>query len=181
MDYVINSKIHENHDSFIVGFNRWIKKEDLYILKKVKKQPFPIIISTQNLFCVIYIEKSWQSKSHRQRSKYSTFFYILLHYLLHPADFSSIFSQTTRSHSSPISPLQRRYRFAVRSEIEDTRSADTYVMQFSPWTRRSTLLSWKLAARGSILAAYFTEQWRRWALKPGGLETREGERAVLAC
>lgn len=40
MDYIINSKIHENHDSFIVGFNRWVKKEDLYILKKVKNNLF---------------------------------------------------------------------------------------------------------------------------------------------
>lgn len=59
------------------------KKGGFIHFKKSKKQPFPIIISTQNLFCVIYIEKSWQSKSHRQRSKYPTFFYILLHYLLH--------------------------------------------------------------------------------------------------
>lgn len=180
MDYVINSKIHENHDSFIVGFNRWIKKEDLYILKKVKKQPFPIIISTQNLFCVIYIEKSWQSKSHRQRSKYSTFFYILLHYLLHQTPRpSALLPNNAFPFFADFSPPKTIS--IVRSKIEDTRSADTYVMQFSPWTRRSTLLSWKLAARGSILAAYFTEQWRRWALKPGGLETREGERAVLAC
>lgn len=119
MDYIINSKIHENHDSFIVGFNRWIKKEDLYILKKSKKQPFPIIISTQNLFCVIYIEKSWQSKSHRQRSKYSTFFYILLHYLLHPADSSSIGSSPKQRV-----PILRRF-FPSKDDID------------SPWGARS--------------------------------------------
>lgn len=157
------------------------KKGGFIHFKKSKKQPFPIIISTQNLFWSSTLKNHGNRKVivNDQNIQHFSIFYSIISYirlLVH-----RLFSQTTRSHSSPISPLQRRYRFAVRSEIEDTRSADTYVMQFSPWTRRSTLLSWKLAARGSILAAYFTEQWRRWALKPGGLETREGERAVLAC
>lgn len=157
------------------------KKGGFIHFKKSKKQPFPIIISTQNLFWSSTLKNHGNRKVivNDQNIQHFSIFYSIISYirlLVH-----GLFSQTTRSHSSPISPLQRRYRFAVRSEIEDTRSADTYVMQFSPWTRRSTLLSWKLAARGSILAAYFTEQWRRWALKPGGLETREGERAVLAC
>lgn len=160
------------------------KKGGFIHFKKSKKQPFPIIISTQNLLILCHLH--WKIMAIEKSSSTIKIFNIFLYFT--PLSLTSrgllvhrLFSQTTRSHSSPISPLQRRYRFAVRSEIEDTRSADTYVMQFSPWTRRSTLLSWKLAARGSILAAYFTEQWRRWALKPGGLETREGERAVLAC
>lgn len=90
-------------------------------------------------------------KSRHQRSKYpstsSNIFLYSLHYLLRPTTrllIHRLFSQTTR----PI--LRRATDFSPAKTISIRRGdrRHTYVMQFSPWTRRSTLLSWKLAARG---------------------------------